>query len=179
MGVSLLGLCFTLACTVTTGSIDANRDVLWPVTAAESDSDINDQVEALIGIGDWLTAERRWGAARRAYGDAARLRRVQGRLPAESLRRLANTYYFERDYAEAARLLDELAAEASEFGDLPVRARALGDAAWLHAKIGRTDTAHERVSQLALLIRSPFMPDSVRTVLVVRAGDALPPSSGQ
>lgn len=126
------------------------------------------RVNALMRRGDALVVRHRWDAARRAYADAAMLMREQRELAAAPLRRLANSYYFERRYVEAAKVLDELAVEAALFGDLPIGARALADAAWLYGKAGRPTAAQDRLLRLELLASSPYMPQPVRSQLARR-----------
>ena len=129
-----------------------------------------DQVDALIKRGDALAASRRWNAARRAYGDAAAVLSEQGRLPAKALRRVANSYYFEERLLAAARVLDDLAAEAAAFGDPPIHARALADAAWLYARLGRRWPAKQRLARLEKLMTSPYLPANLRARLSDRVG---------
>ena len=58
-----------------------------------------------VQLGDLLTAQHRFAAARLRYETAANLERSEGNLPVEALRRVANTYYFECDYEKAQETL--------------------------------------------------------------------------
>lgn len=84
-----------------------------------------------VELGDFLTSQRRFGAARQAYFAAVKKERADNLLPVEALRRIANAYYFEGDYQSAAATLQLLAEEAASFDDPEAQVWALADAAWL------------------------------------------------
>jgi tetratricopeptide (TPR) repeat protein len=132
-------------------------------TSVDRDPDVTSPgVQARIDRGDEFVAQRRYSAARDAYGRAAELQRDSGRLPAHAMRRIANAYYYEGRLKSAARTLDELADEAASFGDLRVQAWALADAAWLYGRAGAGLEVSRRLARLERLLTSPYMPDSVR-----------------
>ncbi len=92
---------------------------------------VTTMARAQIAVGDRLVAAGDFEAARDVYDVAAKMVRSQGELPQEAVRRIANAYYFEGDYENAAATLDRLAVEAVAFDELVAELWALGDAAWL------------------------------------------------
>ncbi|MGD8699746.1 MAG: hypothetical protein PVJ43_10675 [Gemmatimonadales bacterium] len=122
-----------------------------------------------VQLGDLLTAQHRFAAARLRYETAANLERSEGNLPVEALRRVANTYYFEGDYEKAQETLVGVATEAEVLGDWEARLWALADAAWL-ADLAGDDAGFElHVGQLEKLLDTHDIPGArykVRTMLL-------------
>jgi tetratricopeptide (TPR) repeat protein len=119
-------------------------------------------------IGDLLTAQHRFAAARMRYETAANLDRNDGILPVEAVRRIANTYYFEGAYDKARDKLVELAAEAERLGEWETQLWALADAAWLADLSGDDAGFESHLAQLETLLDSHEMPGArykVRTML--------------
>ncbi len=87
--------------------------------------------QAQIAVGDRLVAFGDFKTARDVYDVAAKMVRSQGELPQEALRRIANAYYYEGDFENAAATLDRFAVEATAFDDPIAELWALSDAAWL------------------------------------------------
>lgn len=139
-----------------------------------SDGELSTLVQARVAHGDELTGMRRFTAAQHEYRVAAQLARQQGHLPSFTLWHLASAYYYAGDRQHAAAVLEQLAGEAARFGDVAVEALALFNAAWLNGEDGRGRTAATQVSELTLLLRSPYMPLSVRDHLTARLN---PPSA--
>lgn len=126
-------------------------------------------VQAAIARGDALFEQGKAVAARKAYRRAAEISRNEGDLAEKPMRRLANAYYFEKDYRRAARILDALAREAASFGDLRVQAEAIVDAAWLYGKTGDRQKVSQRLASVERLLESPYLPDAVKqTILHLR-----------
>jgi tetratricopeptide (TPR) repeat protein len=122
-----------------------------------------------IQLGDLLTAQHRFAAARMRYETAANHDRSDGTLPVEAVRRIANTYYFEGDYAKASKKLVELAAEAEELGEWEAQLWALADAAWLADLAGDDAGFESHLSQLERLLDRHDIPGArykVRTMLL-------------
>ncbi len=92
---------------------------------------VTTMARAQIAVGDRLAAAGDFETARDVYDVAAKMVRSQGELPREAVRRIANAYYFEGDYENAAATLDHLAVEAVAYDDLVAELWALADAAWL------------------------------------------------
>jgi hypothetical protein len=139
-----------------------------------SDSELTAAVRPVVVRGDALTGMRRFTAAEREYRNAAEIVRREGHLPSFTLWHLASAYYYEGNPQRAAVVLEQLAAEAAQCGDLAVQALALFNAAWLNGEGGRGRTAATEIADLSKLLRSPYMPVAVRDHLTARLN---PPSA--
>lgn len=122
-------------------------------------------VQAALDRGDALLEQGELKRARSAYREAATISRTEGALPEEPLRRLANAFYFDRDYRWAAKTLDQLAREAATAGDLRVEAQAAIDAAWLYGKLGARREMVQRLARVERLLQSPLVPDEVKKTI--------------
>ncbi|UCC47743.1 MAG: hypothetical protein JSV41_09665 [Gemmatimonadota bacterium] len=123
---------------------------------------ITAMVESQLVVGDRLTTLGDFEAAREVYDVAAKMMRVQGKLPVDPLRRIANAFYFESQYDSAAVILDGLAEEASSIGDPVNEIWAIADAArmaWLH---GAIQDAEQRSSRALALLDSSDLPKELR-----------------
>ena len=107
-----------------------------------------------VEVGDQLTAGKHFDYARSEYAAAAQLVRKAGELPVLAIRRIANTYYFEGEYGSAARVLDDLAAEASVRGATLTQVWALADGAWLAGLMEDEAGFAERMKKLGRLLES-------------------------
>lgn len=140
--------------------------------AAETDSAIDVEIQR----GDQLAGNHEFVKARKAYRKAAKLEREADRVPELSLRRIANTYYVDKDLRVAADVLDDLAEEAARRGDLVVQAWATADAAWLHGRMGNERGVRTRVDRLTRLLIAPGMPEADRERIIstrLSGGDVL------
>lgn len=108
---------------------------------------------------DMFMGERRFGAARRRYYEAAELMRAADQLPTAPLRRIANAYYFEGRVPEARQTLVRLAEEAAAFGDVLVQAEALADAAYLAGRLGSKPEFEQNVRALRRILASRYLPE--------------------
>ncbi len=133
------------------------------MTAAREASGLSSvSIDYLIAQGDRFAIEGEYEAARAEYEVAAELLRDEGRLPVDALRRIATSYYFGVEYESAVATLDRLAEEAESHGDLGTQAFALADAAYIARLTGsRAEELHRR-EQLALLLSSLELADTVR-----------------
>ncbi|MGH7545311.1 MAG: hypothetical protein ACREKI_03920 [Gemmatimonadota bacterium] len=122
-------------------------------------------VQAAIARGDALLEQEKHTAARKAYRNAAAISREEGDLPETPLRRLANAHYFQKDYRQAAKVLDTLAREAAAYGDLRVEAEAIVDAAWLYGKVGDRQKVSQRLARVERLLESPYLPEDVKQAI--------------
>lgn len=125
-------------------------------------------VRAHVLRGDSLTGLRRYGEAVVEYRRAVRIARAEGHLPSLTLWHLASAHFYGGDPRRAAQVLDELRTDAAGFGDLAVEAVALYNAAWLSGTAGRGGDVGTKVAELEKLLRSPYMPEDVRTFLAAR-----------
>jgi tetratricopeptide (TPR) repeat protein len=122
-----------------------------------------------IELGDLFSAQKRFDAARARYAAAATLARIEGTLPVEAVRRIANTYYFEGTYKEAEATLAKLADEAAQFGDWEAQIWAIADAAWLAQLAGDAASVGHHVELLESLLDFHALPGGrykVRTRLL-------------
>ncbi|TMQ62452.1 MAG: hypothetical protein E6K77_07355 [Candidatus Eisenbacteria bacterium] len=133
-----------------------------------SPGELSLEVRSYVTRGDALITMQRYAAGQQQYRQAIATTRLQGHLPSFTSWRLASAYYYEGRPERAARVLDELAAEAGGFGDLAVQSRALFNAAWLHGEAGQSADAELRIARLKKLLDSPYMPVAVRDDLVGR-----------
>ncbi len=122
-----------------------------------------------VQLGDMLTAQQRFAAARMQYEVAANIDRSDGILPAMALRRIANAFYFEGDYQNAREWLVELAMEAGQYSDWEAQLWALADAAWL-ADLAADDAGFElHLGQVEKLLDTHYIRGArykVRTMLL-------------
>ncbi len=145
--------------------------------------------DARVAKGDQLLAEGKFDEARDEYRAALEIVRSEKRLATTEMRRLANSYYYEKRYTTAALMLEDLADAASLFGDLATEAWAIADAAWMYGRAAGEDIAAQRqrredwsggklqetavsyratidldrtVARLELLLQSRYLPDDVR-----------------
>ena len=126
-----------------------------------SDGELTPAVQAYI-----TRAATAWGAESEAlYRQAAKTARRQGHLPSLSLWRLASHYFAYGDTVRAGRVLDGLANEAAERGDVGVQALAIHYSAWLYGKAGRGPEFENRMTKLQKLMQSPYLPVAVRDVI--------------
>ena len=152
----------------------SGRSALIRAGIPASDSELTAAVRPVVVRGDALTGMRRFAAAEREYRNAAEIARREGHLPSFTLWHLASAYYYEGNPQRAAVVLEQLAAEAAQRGELAVQALALFNAAWLNGEGGRGRTAATEIVDLSRLLRSPYMPVTVRDHLNARLN---PPSA--
>lgn len=187
MDSRLLHFPIAVACLgLTTARLPAQISAMQPATSVSgrstlirpgipaSDSELTTAVQVRVVRGDALTGMRRFTAAEREYRNAAEIAHREGHLPSFTLWHLASAYYYEGNPQRAAVVLEQLAAEAAQCGDLAVQALALFNAAWLNGEGGRGRVAASEIADLSRLLRSPYMPAPVRDHLSARLN---PPSA--
>lgn len=136
------------------------------------------EAQALLNEAEELLGQRKYNEARKTFEQAAEIIRAEGGFPAIPLRRIAKSYYHQGRLQTAVDLLDDLARQAAEVGDVATQAWALADAAWVmgiecstHSRAehpgARLEMA-DRSKQIRMLLASPYLPDDVR-VDIVRA----------
>ncbi len=121
-------------------------------------------VASALEEGDILTRSGRFDIARAVYETAAERVRSDGRLPVRELRRIANAYYFEGRYNEAAATLKQLADEARATSDANVQALAIADAVWMSVLAGSAEVGQLR-QELRELADSPLLSAAVREAI--------------
>lgn len=136
-----------------------------------ADSELTPEVRAIVARGDVLTGARRYAAAEQEYRSAAAIVRRQGHLPSFTLWHLACALYYEGNPQGAAAVLDQLTAEAQHSGDLAVEVLAMFNSAWLNGHSGNGRVAATKLESVRQLLRSPYMPVSIRDQLSARLGE--------
>jgi hypothetical protein len=122
-----------------------------------------------VQLGDLLTMNGKFDLARREYAVAVNLARAEGYLPVEELRRIANTYYFEKNYTNAIAVLEGLAREAGSLGEEETQVWAMADATWLAGlsdEEGQMDIYLERLEDLLDTYELPGARYKIRTGLM-------------
>ncbi len=130
-----------------------------------SAGELSSAVQLYIDRGDELSTHLRFGAAARQYAQAADIARGEGHLPSWTSWKMANAQYNAGNLVGAAAGMDQLATDAALVGDLEVEALAIYYAAWLDGKAGRKVETAARVVRLEGLLRSRYMPVSIRARL--------------
>ncbi|MGD8866118.1 MAG: tetratricopeptide repeat protein [Gemmatimonadales bacterium] len=140
----------------------------WDVMPTEAQA-LLDEAEALLG-------QRKYNEARKNFEQAAEIIRAEGGFPAIPLRRIAKSYYHQGRLQTAVALLDDLARQAADVGDIGTQAWALADAAWVmgidcstHSRAEHPGARLEmldRSKQIRMLLASPYLPDDVRGDIV-------------
>jgi hypothetical protein len=120
------------------------------------------RVAAALSSASALAESGRVREAMRSLRSLADSQRESGDYAGEPLRRLADLQYASGREFEAAGTFDELADEASKFGDPAVRIRALLDAALVYQDLKMFDRVPEHARQIKVLLRSPAIGDKLR-----------------
>lgn len=148
-----------------------DRDFAIRSGVPASDSELTPEVHAIVSHGDALTGARSFAAAEREYRRAVLIVRRQGHLPSFTLWHLACALYYEGNPQGAAAVLDQLTTEAQHSGDLAVEALAMFNSAWLNGQSGNGRVAAAKLETVRKLLRSPYMPVSIRDQLSARLGE--------
>ncbi|NIR46714.1 MAG: hypothetical protein GWN99_20115 [Gemmatimonadetes bacterium] len=119
-------------------------------------------VQAHLLKGDELAAQGKYGSARDEYKKAVELQRQRGELPAEALRRIAYSYFYQERFQAAGHTLVSLAEEAATYGDIATEVWALADAAWLAGVNGNWQMVEKHVARVEKLLTSPYLPDEIK-----------------
>lgn len=150
-----------LGVSATNGATQVNRGT----NGSDGLDAIPDAAAAHIEQGDLLVGEQEYGKARGEYRAAVELIRAEDGFPGVPIRRIASSYYFEGKYQHAIAVLDRLADEAADIGDVVTQTWALADAAWILGKDcfrnnrpGAKLEIARRVKQVERLLESPNLP---------------------
>jgi hypothetical protein len=119
-------------------------------------------MRARIAHADELWMEGNLSAARREFTAVAELQRSHNVLPAEAMWKLAELYHSDKSPKRAAAVLDALAADAEQFGDPKLQAKALLEAAVLYENARMPAQAVTCAKRLDLLMASPHITDEFR-----------------
>ncbi len=146
--------------------MDEILDARWGIS-------LNPEAQAHLQMGDEALGNGKYGQARSHYEMAIEIIENSGGFPATPMYRIAASYYFEGKYKTATHELDQLATEASSYGDLVTEVWALADAAWIFGKRGAKIDMASRVDRLRRLLTSPYLPYEVRAEITSkRLGEA-------
>jgi Tfp pilus assembly protein PilF len=159
-------LLFAVVTAMSTPATPSNPDVLLPIrgaartisalTAANTDEpDALRRALAAQAVGDMETA-------RREYVVAAALDRDAGALPTQASYGLALVLSEQGKYQAAARVMEQLAADAATLRDDDVEARALVDALFLNGRAHLVAQARDNADRLRELSKSPKLSTDTR-----------------
>ncbi len=144
-------------------------------TVLQEAADIHADIH--IAKGDELLLARKYARARKEYQEAAKLMRADGIVPEDAVQRIARSLYYERKHRSAVSVLDGLAKEAAQAGEVAIQTRALANATWLlwfdctqrRCPGGKLEIQN-RQRQIERLLSSPYLDDGERRKLAVRVG---------
>ena len=106
--------------------------------------------------------------ALRELTEVARLQRRSGLNAAETYWQIAEVRNAMGHAMQGAQALDAVASEAAAFGDFDLRARATVEAAVLYSQARQPRLAQDRLDQLQVLLRSPYVSPEVREGIAAR-----------
>lgn len=109
-----------------------------------------------------LAENGRLREARGVYKSVIDAKTAAGDYAGEALYGLANIEYALNNPRAAASVLDNLANEASRFGDPEMRLRALFESATLYRDLGEGAKVVERLPQIQTLLKSPVISEQTR-----------------
>lgn len=120
-------------------------------------------VAATLNKADVATASGRMAEARRIYRQLIDDQRESRQYAGKTLWRLATNHIYDGDARSGAALLDDLAVEASRFGDPTMELNATFEAAIIWQKLKRNDLAMRNLERVQLLLQSPAIDSDVKT----------------
>jgi hypothetical protein len=112
---------------------------------------------------DVATASGRMSEARRIYRQLIDEQRESRQYAGKAIWRLATNHIYDGDARGGAELLDDLAVEASRFGDPTMELNATFEAAILWQKVKRNDLAMRNLERVQYLLQSPAIDAHVKT----------------
>ncbi len=115
-------------------------------------------------------ADGAWDIARREFVIAAALDRDAGRVPVDAAFGLAHCLYSQSYNREAALVMNKLADEAAQTGDVETEARALADAVWLNADSGQWGKARQDALRLRNISTDSRITPETRKLIKARIG---------
>lgn len=115
-------------------------------------------------------AEGAWDIARREFVISAALDRDAGRIPIEASFGLAHCLYSQSYNREAALVMNKLADEVAQAGDVETEARALADAVWLNADSGQWGKARQDALRLRNISTDSRLTPETRKLIKARIG---------
>ncbi len=113
------------------------------------------RIEEVLSKADNATAAGRMTEARRMYRTLIDEQRESRQYAGKAIWRLATNHIYDGDARGGATLLDDLAVEASRFGDPTMELNATFEAAILWQKVKRNDLAMRNLDRVEYLLQSP------------------------
>lgn len=120
------------------------------------------RIHAVLSRADEATSSGRMGEARRLYRGLIQEQRDASQYAGTTIWKLASNLVYDGDVKGAALLLDDLAAEASRFGDPAMELRATFESAILWQKVKRNDLAMAHLDRVRCLLQSPAIAAEVK-----------------
>ena len=121
------------------------------------------RVEEILLKADNATAAGRMVEARRMYKSLIDEQHDARQYAGKAIWRLATNHIYDGDARRGAELLDDLAVEASRFGDPTMELNATFEAAILWQKVKRNDLAMRNLERVQYLLQSPALKDDLKT----------------
>jgi hypothetical protein len=118
-----------------------------------------------------FAAVGRMSDARREYRSVISKEAADGGYPAAPLWLLANAYYADDNFGDAARTLEKLADAAREAVDPSTELTARLESTILWARLKEIERARTGLYRLRVLLKSPAIPDTVRSWARSRIGE--------
>ncbi len=106
--------------------------------------------------------EGRYRDALRVFRRIAAEQRAHGEYPLDALRGVVRAEFALGDERGTARALDELADEASRFGDPETRIRSLFQAALIYQRTSNRHHVEDRLAAIRTLLKSPAISEETR-----------------
>lgn len=129
------------------------------------------KLQRLLAEADDASVNGRDAQAKRIYRTLAQEQRSANVYAGTALWRLAAMQLFTGKTMDAARTLEETAAEAARFGDPSMELRATFEAAILWQKVKRHDLAMTHLERVRCLLQSPVIEDEIKRSIERRIVD--------
>ena len=123
------------------------------------------RIEGVLSRADNATAAGRMNEARRLYRALIQEQHDANRYAGTAIWRLAANHIYDGDIMGGAQLLDDLADEASRFGDAAIELRATFEAAVLWQKVKRPDLTARDLERVRCLLQSPVLSADVKSAI--------------
>jgi hypothetical protein len=120
------------------------------------------RIAASLAEAERFAAAGRLADARRRYRDVIEQQRTDDDYPAQAMWRLANAWFGDGNELEAARVLDDLAAAAAEYGDPRMELRASLEGAVLYSRHRRPERVAALLVRVRKLLKSPAIDDELK-----------------
>lgn len=123
------------------------------------------RIHTVLSRADDATAAGRMSEARRMYKGLIDEQRDANQYAGTALWKLASNLVYDGDIKGAAQLFDDLAAEASRYGDPAMELKATLEGAILWQKAKRHDLAMTHLERVRCLLQSPAIAEDVKDAI--------------